>query len=311
MATINHNEVLLCENHRVKVIVQQKTETATSVTYRVRVEMKNQNYWGGRAAHYILKYGDGAETHWACPVVGQWGWSWNGSNYVYGNATLAYEFWPNITWAFDHDCTNWIAAWYLDTTNRQSIGSKASLGDRTVSVSRGANERQARKTLTIGLYDAGGMGDSCYANWTVYGKAIADPSNLSITVTVDPPTQQNRKIRITVSFDNPSNYYTGKLTGPGLAASGITSSYSTTQDVTYNMFKTTRKYTFVVTGADGTSKTVSKEVYIEPGGVGIWHKQNNQAKECFHVYYKNELGEIIEATEAWYRRNSQNIQTIK
>ena len=127
----------------------------------------------------------------------------------------------------------------------------------------------------------------------------------------NPPTQQNRKIRIAVSFTNPSSYYTGKLTGPGLAASGITNSYSTTQDVTYSMFKTTRKYTFVVTGADGTSKTVSKEVYIEPGGVGIWHRQNNQAKECFHVYYKNELGEIIEATEAWYRRNSQNIQTIK
>ena len=194
---------------------------------------------------------------------------------------------------------------------KQYIGSKNALGDRTVNISRGANERQAKKTLTIGLYDAGGMGDSCVSTWTVYGTPIADPSDLTINVTVDPPTQQNRKIRISVSFTNPSDFYTGELTGPGLSASGITSSYSTTQDVTYSMFKTNRKYTFVVTGADGTSKSVSKEVYIEPGGVGIWYNQNNQPKECFHLYYKNELGEIIEVTEAWYRRNSQNIQTIK
>ena len=60
------------------------------------------------------------------------------------------------------------------------------------------------------------------------------------------------------------------------------------------------------------------------------HSKYDDKKHCFDKKYvckdiifdlnktksaiekrRNELGEIIEVTEAWYRRNSQNIQTIK
>ena len=89
-------------------------------------------------------------------------------------------------------------------------------------------------------------------------------------------------------------------------------SYSKDIAVTNAMHNTTRTYTITIKGDDGVVyKTQSVSVYIEPSGVGIWYKQNNKPKECYHVYYKNNQGNIIEVTEAWYKRNSQNIKTVK
>ena len=78
------------------------------------------------------------------------------------------------------------------------------------------------------------------------------------------------------------------------------------------MFNTTQKFSISIKGKDGQEyHTTNSSILVQPSGVGIWYKGNNKMNEVYHVYYKNNNGEMIDVTEAWAKLGGKIIKTVK
>lgn len=270
--------------------------------YYVKMYRNGSYFWGG--TNMIRPYLNGEYPYygWAAPDRGSWKYFSNTDPAV-GNYYRLYDSssgWQNLSWVYFSPQPGYISAKVLEFY-------------RDVTINRG-NSRQGSVTVRVGIdskYSDWRFPD-CFVNLTLYTNKIADISNVALNVTIDDKSNNPRYIRVSSSFTNPSTYYTAYLYHNGnLLASG-TGSLSRNIEVTYNMFDTNQSFNLVIKGKDGvTYHNSTKTVHVEPSGVGIWVRQSNRANEVFHVYYKNNSGEIIEVTEAWYKRNSQNIKTTK
>ena len=280
------------ENYAAGIKITQIASGSDWARYAVEYYRRNNAFWGLRNMCQIDVNGE--LWWWACPDKSMW--NWDGSGYyllehgTWGTAKyLSYEFWAPQN---GYLCDDYL---YFE---------------RTVGINRG-NSRQGSTSVRCSAYNINGWWDTINCYETLYTTKIADVSNINFSVSCDAKTANPRYIRINASYNNPEGFYTGHISGPGINTD-FTGSGSWTQEVTTSMFNTTRTYTLTIRGRDGTQyHSSSRDVYVEPGGVGVWYKQNNQPKEVYHVYYKNNYGAIIEVTEIWYKRNSQNIKTTK
>lgn len=289
---------VIAQAYHVTIDAWQTGSDAGGASYHVNMTRRNYAFWGGKEMCRVKLWSGWGEEYpyfWACPAKSSW--KWNGSNYY----LLQHGSWGDPQYL----------SWYYWAPQDGYITGDSLSFDRYVYIDRGAS-RQGSRTINIGTLNWSGNGwDSCTGNLTLTTSRIADVSNANLNVTCDSKESNPRYIRISASYTNPEGYYTGHISGPGINTD-FTGSGSWTQAVTYDMYNTNRTYTLTIRGRDGTQyHSSSRTVYVEPGGVGIWRKENNQVKECFHVYYKNNQGNIIEVTEAWYKRNSQNIKTVK
>ena len=283
-----------------KLEAWQTNRTANSASYKMKVSRRNGYFWGHHEKAWIQNH-NGRVFYWNAPSTGSDynHWRWNGRIYYIIDAN-------NVAW--DLNNKYWPGATASDT--HKALDSWES-PEYTVPINRG-NAKSGSTTITVGIFTTyTDIFKTLKLDLPLYTSEVANISNISFTGECDDRYVQNRYIRLRASYTNPENFYHATITGPGLNETFDTS-YSKNIAVTNAMHNTTRTYTITIKGDDGVVyKTQSVSVYIEPSGVGIWYKQNNKPKECYHVYYKNNQGNIIEVTEAWYKRNSQNIKTVK
>jgi hypothetical protein len=286
---------MLVQRTAFQVEAWQTGSTADSASYRMVVSRRGTYFWGTSNAVSVYDH-NGRITYWAAPSKSSW--KWDGSVYYLNN----------------YDGSKQVLSWNYWAPQAGYVAANSLTYDRTVTgISRG-NNRQGSRTINIGIQST--YSDSrfltCRGDLTLTTSKIADVSNVSLSASADGKDVSDRYIRITASFTNPESYYTGYLYHGNSLLGSTAGSISKTVKITNAMFETTQGFTFVIKGKDGvTYSTKSASAYIEPSGVGIWYKQNSSAKECFHVYYKNSSGKIIEVTEAWAKRNNINVKTVK
>lgn len=282
------------QKNGLQVEASQTSSTATSATYTMKVSRRGTYFWGLKDKIYVCDH-NGRIICWAAPEKSKW--KWDGTNYYLTNSSGSKQ---TLSWEFWKPQSGYVAASSLTYT-------------RTVTINRG-NARQGSKTINIGIESAysGSNLSTCKGNLTLTTSKIADASNVVLTANADGVGVSDRYIRLSASFTNPENYYTGYLYHGSTLLGTTTNSISKEIKITNSMFETTQSFSFVIKGKDGVSYvTKPAECYVEPGGVGIWNRKDGVAKEVTNVYYKNNNGEIIEVTEAWVKRNNQAIKTVK
>ena len=184
--------------------------------------------------------------------------------------------------------------------------------ERSVYINRG-NARQASKTVSFKLANRGNWYNDMVGTVTIYTSRVADVSNINFTTTADGKTVQNRHVHINASYTNPENYYTGRITGPGIDET-FNGSISRNISIPRSWYNTTQRWILTIKGKDNTTYyTQPIDVYIEPSGVGVWYRNSSGAvKEVSKVYYRNSSGTIKDVTELWYRKNgNQIVRTTK
>lgn len=285
---------MLVQRSAFQVEAWQTGSTADSASYRMVVSRRGTYFWGTLRAVAIHDH-EGRIVYWSAPKKSSW--KWDGSVYYLN----------------DYDGSKQVLSWEYWAPQSGYITANSLTYDRTVSIDRG-NNRQGSKTVNIGIQST--YTDSrfitCRGDLTLTTSKIADVSNVSLSVSADDKSISNRYIRVSASFTNPENYYTGYLYHGSTLLGSTTGSISQEIKITYDMFDTTQNFNFIIKGRDEiTYSTKLASVNIEPSGVGIWYKQDNTMKEVFHVYYKNNNGDMIEVTEAWAKKNNQIIKTVK
>jgi hypothetical protein len=281
------------------VTAEQVDENYLDARVKLTCTAKSGWYNGYGGSTWIKPYLDGTSyDQWAFPSLGSWK-NRNGQKQLQlGNGTwitLYSKYWNPATDGYTVNSTYTVYKWIRI---QNEIG----------------KNREASKTVSFGTKSSN-ITSSSYKgatkNITLYTRTIPEPSNVSFSGSVDSKDTYPRYIRLSASFTNQQSFYTGYLTGPGVNQS-TSGSTSAAIPVDSSMFSTTKTYNFTIKGKDGTvyyNKNVS--LFIEPGGVGIWYREGDTTKEVYHLYYKTSGGQIIEVNEAWYRRNSQNVLTVK
>lgn len=292
------------ESKYIKVEAYELTDrrTSSSSTYRCTISRKEAD----RGSHYgycetyrciLFKRVEeingnwGYFVMWGFPSKAKWKSSWGTQSHRLANAGSYYD----IGYGYLPTNTDDVYTW-----------------EETVSISRPSNSKQGSRTIKIGN-DKGRDSSSDYGpnliDLTLYTTKIGDPYNLSISASVDDRTKKDRKIRISASFSNPESFYSGAIYEGNTK---LTDGLSHTVSITKSMFGTTKTYTLIVTGKDGSkySRSVTTSV-IEASGVGVTVKKSGNPKEVQEVWYKDKNGNIREITELWVRRNSNNYETVK
>ena len=249
----------------------------------VTASRKSGNFWGMQQGLRLAVHGE-YSNWWACPNLGAWKHDSAGYYIMYNG------YRQSLSW------------YYWAPQAGYQTGTSIAMTKR-VYIDRG-NSKQGSTTINVGM-DGTYSSAKCSGTITLYTTAVAEPSNLSISATADGKNVTNRYIRVSYNFTNPENFYSAEIYHNNVRISNLTI------PITYAMFNTTQTFKLIVRGKDGSTKEATTSVWIEPSGVGIWYKQSGTAKEVFHVYYKNSQGNIIEVSEAWYRRNTTNIKTVK
>ena len=189
--------------------------------------------------------------------------------------------------------------------------------ERTVDIDRGTS-RKGSVTIYVGTKStSGGDFKGVLQELTLETEEIPKSSftNSSITSSIDPPkTSGTRYIRLNVSFNNPSNYYTAKLydnNGALLATSneGDTSlSYNIPIDK--DMFQKSYIYKAILWGKDGNAyhTIYTSGIYVEPSGAGVYVK-NSGVHETNALAFRNVNNKEIK--EVWVKVNGKIYQTRK
>lgn len=285
------------ESRYIKVEAEEivSRRTSNSSTYKCTVSRKEapSSHYGYCQLDRILLFTKANWNYfmmWGFPSKSQWKSSWGTQSWILrDNASYDVGF-------------GWLPSTTVDSYT----------WEETISISRPTNSKQGSKKVKIGQ----DKGSASSADWgpnmielTLYTTKIADPSNLSISASVDDRSKKDRKIRISASFQNKEGFYSGAIYEGNTK---LTDGLSHTVSITKAMYGTTKTYKLVVTGRDGsryeTSTTTST---IEASGVGVHVKKSGKPKEVKEVWYKDKKGNIHEITELWVRKNKTNCETVK
>jgi hypothetical protein len=276
----------------------EATQTACGkdwAEYKLTVARANGMFWGGVDVISIHDH-NGHVCWWAAPGLSEWVWQ-NNQYELYDWATG----WQALYWKFWNPEPGYLAA------------SSHTITRRVNNISRG-NKRQGSKTVRVGVQSvySDWRFTTCIINLPLTTEQIPLPSNVTLTATADDKTIPDRKIRIVASFSNPESYYTGMLYHNGVLIASSSDPITKEINITPVMFNTKQRFSFTIKGKDDIEHITPKEteVFIEPSGLGIWYK-DDEPKEVFHVYQKNNSGEIIEVTEAFCKRNNKIIKIVK
>lgn len=280
---------MIVQNTAWQVEAYQTSNTSSSATYTLKVSRIGSKFWG--AAKVAVHDHNGHVIYWAAPEKSKW--KYDSTNKWWLGSTS-----NRLDWRFWNPEPGYITASSLTYT-------------RTVGISRG-NNRQGSKTISVGIKSTLKDWTDTMGSLTLTTTKVADVSGVSFSVKQSDKNANPRTMDVSMSFNNPENYYTGYIYHNGSLLQTITSTGAAIIHITNAMFNTNQRFQFIIKGKDGvTYVDKSASIYIEPSGVGIWYNQNGTAKEVFHAYYKNNSGDIIEVTEAWARKNNLNIKTVK
>ena len=285
------------ESRYIKVEASELTDrrTSSSSVYKCTVSRKEAptSHYGYCQIDRILLFTKANWNYfmmWGFPSSSEWKSSWGKQSWILrDNASYDVGF-------------GWLPSTTVDSYT----------WEETISISRPDNSKQGSKKIKIGQ-DKGSASSSDWGpnmiELTLYTTKIGDPTNLSISASVDDRTKKNRKIKISASFGNTENFYSGAIYE---GDTKLTDGLSHTVNITKSMYGTTKTYKLVVTGKDGSkyNRSVTTSV-IEASGVGVWVNKSGTTKEIQNVYYKDKNGNIKDVTELWVRKNTTNYETVK
>lgn len=302
--------------HRFTVSVTQTGSTATSATYKCTVARVNNAYFGYLSdnQYLVLKGYNKGIKFWGFPEHGNWAWSYfgaepsaqlyDGNYHTHGGYTLQSTLKASTYWT------------------------------ETVPISRGTS-RQGTKKITVGVIGGpynGSDFSTLTKTITLKTTEIPKPAAPTITVSVDPITETNRYINISVTFKKylttyngvQQNYYRATLYDKNnkVVTSKRTTSFTHKIKVTQAMFNTTQTYTVKLIGLDGAVYATKKaSVSVKPNSVGLSfkskivdeesgdiiedkvysittaHLNNVTVKNIPEVWIKNENGDIVKTTK--------------
>lgn len=305
--------------HRFTVSVTQTGSTATSATYKCTVARVNNAYFGYLTSnqHLVLKGYNSYIKHWGFPATsGSDSWVWN-----------YYGAWP--TYELENNIKKNVGYGSLGSTMKSST-----YWTETVPISRGTS-RQGTKKITVGVIGGpynGSDFSTLTKTITLKTTEIPKPAAPTITVSVDPITETNRYINISVTFKRylttyngvQQNYYRATLYDKNnkVVVSKRTASFTHKIKVTQAMFNTTQTYTVKLIGLDGAVYATKKaSVSVKPNSVGLSfkskivdeesgdiiedkvysittaHLNNVTVKNIPEVWIKNENGDIVKTTK--------------
>ena len=288
---------MLVQKKFYQIEAEQIGSTADSATYRMRASILNNGRWGTKGNIAIYDH-NGRVVYWNAPELSKWTWR-DGGYYIW--ESYYNSGWIQLNWYYYNDQPGYALESVYEHTAT------------VTGISRG-NNRQGSKTINIGIKSTFTDSDfpNCIGDLTVYTSKIADVSNVRLSVSIDDVTETDRKIHVNVSFTNPESYYTGYIYHNGSQIGTVTSSNTIDIPVTYAMFNTTQKFSISIKGKDGQEYySTNSSILVQPSGVGIWYKNNNKMNEVYHVYFKNNNGEMIDVTEAWAKLGGKIIKTVK
>lgn len=302
--------------HRFTVSVTQTGSTATSATYKCTVARVNNAYFGylSNNQYLVLKGYNKGIKFWGFPERGNWAWSYFGAE-------------PS-TQLYDGDYHTH-GGYTLQSTLKAST-----YWTETVPISRGTS-RQGTKKITVGVIGGpynGSDFSTLTKTITLKTTEIPKPAAPTITVSVDPITETNRYINISVTFKKylttyngvQQNYYRATLYDKNnkVVVSKKTASFTHKIKVTQAMFNTTQTYTVKLIGLDGAVYATKKaSVSVKPNSVGLSfkskivdeesgdiiedevysittaHLNNVTVKNIPEVWIKNENGDIVKTTK--------------
>lgn len=227
---------------------------------------------------------------WGFPSASQWKSSWGKQSWILrDNASYDIGF-------------GWLPSTTVDSYT----------WEEEIKITRPANSKQGSKTVYVGQ----DKGSASTSDWgpnmvyvTLYTTKIGDPTNLSISTSVDDKTKKDRKIKISASFGNTESFYSGAIYEGNTK---LSDSLYHEVPIKKSMYGTTKTYKLVVTGKDGSIyNTSTTTATIEASGVGVWVNKSGTTKEIQNVYYKDKNGNIKDVTELWVRKNTTNYETVK
>lgn len=276
----------------ISVTAKQISCTANSATYECTVSRTNGSYFGFCDYNRCLaiKKAGGYSNYWGFPEKSSWKSSWGTPSWVLSSQGTANNAFGNL----------------------QGMLKASHTWTETVSINRG-NSRQGSAYIEVGV-KAGSNVESNFGTTlvglTLTTSKIADASNSWLRVTVDPTTEQVRKITVEGGFTNPEGHYYMKLLRNGSEIKGFNGTYS--EEISQNMYLSTIYFELQIYGKDGThynSLLKKAQAYIEPSGPGVSVKENSIVNPVNNMYLKNVNHKEI--TEVWIKKDGKVYKTEK
>ena len=182
-----------------------------------------------------------------------------------------------------------------------------------IKISRG-NKRQGSVEVEVGVLSGSNI-SSDFGTTTkkikVYTSKIADASNVTLSVEVDPVTSNTRYIKVKGGFTNPENHYNMRLYRNGIQVNNFTGEYS--EQITEDKYYATINFELRIYGADGTYyKELTKQVStgsIEPSGPGVSVRDSNTTQSVSNMYLNNVTHKEI--SEVWIKVDGKIKKTEK
>lgn len=234
---------------------------------------------------------------------------------------------PFMLWGFptDYSKYNYTAASNLKNGTTVDIGAgygklpskiqNSITWEESVPISRG-NSRQGTKTISVGLKTGtGGSKDfkPALIKLTLKTKEIPKPNKPTISVTVDDTTNKDRFIHVTVTMNNPEEYYIAKLYDKNGNQIGDphTASWNEQIPINKNMFESSQEYTVKIIGKDTSEyhSITSNRCYIEASGIGVIVKDEGILQEVNTAHLKNV--NIKTLSEVWVKKDGKVYQIRK
>lgn len=281
------------------VSVRTVSSDDNGATYECTVSGASNSYFGicDNRGCTAIKAWNRYLYYWGWPKKSNWKDSWGNPDYRLVNGSNISQFAGTLQGRLDNRKYTWTDY---------------------VPIARN-NQRQPSATITVGLEYKGtdSRFSSALQTITLYANAIPYGNINEFSVTADSGNiSGDRYIRIHTTFTNPSNFHYCRLTdsnGKVLATSGEgATSLDYNMLITKDMYQTTKAFKVELFGKDNKAcpGARSQSVSIEPSGVGLWLKPNqNNIVECTKSAFVNTKTKDI--TEIWIKINGKWCKTKK
>ena len=239
-----------------------------------------------------IKRANGRYKYWGFPVKSKWKSSWGEPSW-YLQASGRYR-------------TNQFG-------NMDGVLFESQTFTDEITINRG-NSRQGSVEVEVGVL-AGSNVSSDFGTTTkkvrVYTSKIADASNVTLSVEVDPITEDERFITVKGGFTNPEGHYNMRLYRNGIQVNNFNGEYK--EAITEDKFYNSINFELRIYGADGTYyKELTKQAssgIIEPAGAGVYIQTASEVADVSTMHLKNVTHKEI--SEVWINVNGKIIKTVK
>lgn len=301
------------------VTLYQTNKTATSATYKVKVNRNGTYFFGMSGSKIMVQHNDGSGyknivvasgvddardvgkelKRWAFPKLSSW--KYDGLYYLYDNGRQ--NLWGHFYPQWDDKELGFVT------------GSEIYSKEYTVNIDRGANKK-GYKTVKARIDGTSGDFGDVEVTLDLETTEVSPARIKAFQVLQSDVKDKNRKISLSISIENPESYYTliVKHGNVELFNEIGASEFCIDIPITREMYDSMQTFSATILCANGETEVseTTREIYIEDSGVGITYKANsNNLKEVEEVWYKDEYGNISEVTEVWVKKAKQVVKTIK